>query len=127
MKRVELPLDVRRFVQTSIPSVPYIEALLLLRREPSMAWGVAELAQRIYVSETQAAWILKLLEEAGFAVKVEAEVDRYRYQPQAQLGELLDRVAQSYATNLLAVTDLIHSGLGKRAANFADAFRIRKD
>jgi hypothetical protein len=40
---------------------------------------------------------------------------------------LLDRVATHYAGNLLAITDLIHSSINRRANQFADAFRWRKD
>jgi hypothetical protein len=36
-------------------------------------------------------------------------------------------VAKAYATNLVAVTDVIHSRLDRRAQQFADAFRWRKD
>ena len=48
-------------------------------------------------------------------------------QPSPELAALLDRVATHYAANLLAITDLIHSGLNRRATQFADAFRWRKD
>ena len=47
MTMSELPVDVRRFVLTSIPSVPYLEALLLLRAEPQHAWTAGDLARRL--------------------------------------------------------------------------------
>ena len=127
MSRKDLPDDVRRFVLTSVPSVPYIESLLLLRREAASAWNPAQLARRIYVPESQAAQLLEALEAFGIAVKAAGEEAAYRYQPSAELGALLDRVATHYAGNLLAITDLIHSGLNRRANQFADAFRWRKD
>lgn len=122
-----LPDDVRRFVLTSVPSVPYIETLLLLRSEASSTWTAAQLARRIYVSEAQAAGLLAALEASGLAPQVPDCPNAYRYRPPAEMEELLSRVAMHYASNLLAITDLIHSGLGRRANTFAEAFRWRKD
>jgi hypothetical protein len=127
MKHPPLPDDVRRFVLTTVPSVPYIESLLLLRREAALTWNPAQLARRIYVPEAQAAQLLEALEASGVAASVEGEEKTYRYAPSAELAAMLDRVATHYASNLLAITDLIHSGLNRRANQFADAFRWRKD
>jgi hypothetical protein len=127
MSRQELPDDVRRFVLTSVPSVPYIESLLLLRRESASTWNASQLARRIYVPEAQAAQLLEALQASGVAAGVAGEENAYRYAPEPELAGMLDRVATHYAANLLAVTDLIHSGLNRRANQFADAFRWRKD
>jgi DNA-binding IscR family transcriptional regulator len=127
MKSPPLPDDVRRFILTSVPSVPYIESLLLLRREEAATWNAAQLARRVYVPESQAAQLLEALEASGIAAKVPGEENAYRYAPPPELANLLDRVATHYAGNLLAITDLIHSGLNRRATQFADAFRWRKD
>jgi hypothetical protein len=40
---------------------------------------------------------------------------------------MLEQVAQRYAADLVGVTDLIHSKIDKKAQQFADAFRWRKD
>jgi hypothetical protein len=122
-----LPDDVRRFVLTSVPSVPYIESLLLLRREAKSIWSAPGLARRIYVPEPLAAQLLDALAASGIAAPVPGAQGRYQYQPGSELAELLDRVATHYTGNLLAITDLIHSGLNRRANQFADAFRWRKD
>lgn len=127
MSRGALPDDVRRFVLTSVPSVPYIESLLLLRREAKSIWSASVLARRIYVPEPLAAQLLDALAASGIAAPVPGAQGRYRYQPAQELAELLDRVATHYTGNLLAITDLIHSGLNRRANQFADAFRWRKD
>lgn len=127
MTRADLPDDVRRFILTSVPSVPYIESLLLLRHEPGSSWSPSQLARRIYVPEAQAARLLEALRESGIAAKVPGTEDVYRYQPSAELADLLGRVATHYSRNLLAITDLIHSSLNRRANQFADAFRWRKD
>ncbi|WP_411880857.1 hypothetical protein [Polaromonas sp. YR568] len=127
MSHEPLPDDVRRFVLASVPSVPYIESLLLMRRDAGATWNASQLAARLYVPVAQAAQLLESLRTAGIAVPVPEAEGVYRYQPSPELAELLDRVAAHYAGNLLAVTDLIHSSLNRRANQFADAFRWRKD
>ena len=126
MTRPELPADVRRFILTSVPSVPFLEAVLLLRAEPATGWGVAELARRLYVPERTASELLKLLLESGIAAAV-GETGTARYGPGPELRERVDQLAQAYSTHLLAVTDLIHSRIDRRAQRFADAFRFRKE
>lgn len=123
MTQGDLPADLRRFILTSIPSVPYLEAVLLLRAEPR-AWRVQQLAQRLYVGERTAAELLAQLREGGVAEEADGGV---RYAPAPALRELLDQVAHAYAADLVTVTGLIHSRIDRRAQQFADAFRFRKE
>ena len=122
-----LPDDVRRFVFTTVPSVPHVEAVLLLRRESSASWTPGQLARRIYLPETRASGLLQELEAAGITEKMPEGEAGYRYRPSPELAGMLDRLAALYSTNLVAVTDLIHSSLDRRAHQFADAFRWKKD
>lgn len=123
----EIPDDVRRFVLTSIPSVPYLEALLLLRAEPGQAWDSTQLARRLYLSEKNAAALLALLHEAQL-LGAAPEAGYYQYQPVSdELDQMVGRVARAYSTNLVEITNLIHSATGKKAQHFADAFIWRKD
>ena len=120
----ELPADVRRFILTSVPSVPYLEAVLLLRADPRQAWTGTRLAQRLYVPERTAADLLVQLREGGVAEPADGGV---RFAPAPALADILDRLAAAYAAHLMSVTDLIHSRVERRAQQFADAFRFRKD
>ena len=122
----ELPADLRRFILTSIPSVPYLEAVLLLRADPGQAWGAAQLARRLYVPEQSGAELLALLRDSSIAAPAEA-AGTIRYAPAPELRELIDRLAAAYAQDLVAVTRLIHSRIDRRAQQFADAFRFRKE
>jgi hypothetical protein len=124
MARGELPAEVRRFILTSIPSVPFLEAVLLLRAEPAQAWDVYRLSRRLYVSERVATDLLQQLAASGIAAQDGAQV---RYSPVDELGSLVDALATAYAGDLVTVTDLIHSRIDKRAQQFADAFRFRKE
>lgn len=116
----------RRFILTSIPSIPYLEAVLLLRAEPRKDWDAAALARRLYVPERTGAELLALLGSSGIGQPV-GEGVALRYAPPAELGELVERLSDAYSANLVAVTDLIHSRIDRRAQQFADAFRFRKE
>jgi DNA-binding IclR family transcriptional regulator len=122
-----IPDDLRRFILTSIPSVPYLEAILLLQREAAAAWNAPQLARRLYLPEAQATQLLHTLEAAGVAEKDPAVPDAWRYLPAPDLAVMLERLERHYSADLFAVTTLIHSSLDKRAYQFADAFRWRKD
>lgn len=126
MNRRELPAEVRRFILTSIPSVPYLEAVLLLRAEPTADWDAPGLARRLYIGEKQAAELLQALGAAGIAM-AQPGTAAVRYAPAGPLAQLLDDVAAAYAADLVTITDLIHSRIDKRAQQFADAFRFRKE
>ena len=123
--RPELPPDLRRFILTSVPSVPYLEAVLLLRAEPQREWTVGDAARRLYLPEPRANELLSELAASGVAANAGAG---YRYAPATEeLALILERLASHYAIDLVGVTDLIHSRIDKKAQQFADAFRFRKD
>jgi hypothetical protein len=124
---VPLPDDIRRFVLTSVPSVPYLEALLLLRSQPQQPWDARAVARRLYVPEHTAEQLLRDIQAGGFA-QCPDDGDAWRYAPQDNnLAAMVDRVAEAYATRLVEVTTLIHSRVDRRAMQFADAFRFKKE
>jgi hypothetical protein len=128
MTHKDLPDDVRRFILTSVPSVPHLEAILLLRGEPAAPWNAAAVARRLYLAEANAAGLLRDLAAAGIASAEPEASQAFRYRPTTpELASMLDAVARAYSANLVGVTDLIHSRVDKRAQQFADAFRWRKD
>ncbi|WP_312519712.1 hypothetical protein [Massilia sp.] len=133
MTHPPIPEDVRRFILTSVPSVPFLEALLLLRADPARQWDGAMLAGRLYIGERVAADLLQALCTAGMARRCEPQADPTAsqppccYAPGEALRERIDRLAEVYARQLVDVTHLIHSSLDRKAQQFADAFRLRKD
>ena len=125
-----IPEDIRRFVLTSIPSVPHLEALLLLRADPAQAWTSASLAERLYVPEKAAHALLVDLCEARMITPHERPggTFEYFYAPGSpHLKSTIDQLADLYARHLLDITYLIHSKLDRKAQQFADAFTWRKD
>lgn len=128
MKGNALTDEMRRFILTSVPSVPYLEALLLLQSAPATAWDARALAARLYLGEPQAADLLAQLAAAGVAQPEGGVTPLYRYRPADDaLAQRLHALAKAYAEDLVGVADLIHSRIDKRAQRFADAFRLRKD
>jgi hypothetical protein len=129
MDNSSIPEDIRRFVLTSIPSVPFLEALLLMHADPSRQWSADTLARRLYVREKVAGALLDDLCRSGMAVRCDPPAgDAYSYRPDGEaLRERIDRLADLYATHLVEVTLLIHSSLDRKAQQFADAFKWRKD
>lgn len=128
MNRPVIPDDIKRLVLLSIPSVPYLEALLLLRGNATQAWRCSVVAQRLYLSDKETQNVLDELVLAGVLTIDERELPAYRYQPKSEnLCQMIDRLAAIYATNLVDVTHLIHSKMNKKAQQFADAFVWRKE
>jgi hypothetical protein len=123
-----IPDDVKRFVLDKIDSVAQLEAVLLLRGDQKKEWSVAALAARLYISEAQTTELLLGLRTQGLVGAGAQEATAYRYQPEtAELAEMVDRLAEIYARQLVAITHLIHSKQKPRIQAFADAFRLRKD
>ncbi|UUX94758.1 hypothetical protein [Aquabacterium sp. J223] len=122
---MKLPEDLQRFILVSVPSVPYLEALLLMRNGPPSGCSAAELARSLYIADRPAADLLAALAAAGVVAPADA-AGRFRYAPAPALAAMLDRLAEAYAQDLIAVTRLIHDGVHRNAQRFADAFRLRK-
>lgn len=119
--------EIRRFILGRIPSVPHLEALLLLRNEPR-EWGADAVAERLYIGEQAATVLLGELVAGGMLEATAESPRRYCYRPRSEtLRNLLDELAATYATHLVEVTQLIHSKTDRKAQHFADAFKWRKD
>lgn len=120
-----VPDDVRRFVLSSVPSVPWLEALLIFRGSVAPL-PVRALAERLYTSEERARQLVAEL-RASRLVATDDEVS-FRYAPATpEAAALVERLAQVYTAQLLEITRLIHSNTERKAQQFADAFKLRKD
>jgi hypothetical protein len=119
--------DVRRFILTSIPSVPFMEAILLFKALPGQAIETRSVAERLYVPEKQAAALVEQLASARIIETVPGEPHRHRFAPSPELAAMLDKATHAYVHNLIGVTRLIHSRTDRMAQQFADAFKFRKD
>jgi hypothetical protein len=119
-----IPGDVRRFLLAAIPTVPHLEALLLLRARQD-DWPNAQLASRLYVDAPTAANLLDDLVAAGLASRT---AETCRYAPSdADVANTVDALASLYKRQMVVIAELIHSSSDRKAQRFADAFRLRKE
>lgn len=126
MADTAIPDDVRHFVLEQIDSIAQLEGLLLLRAHPHTDWTVDAVAQRLFISPPAAAAVLSPLCAGAFLACREGSPASYRYAPATPaLADIVDRVAETYAKQLIPVTHLIHSKPKKSLQEFANAFRLR--
>ena len=122
-----IPDDVRRFVLTSIPTVPHLETLLLLWRDTRPGWTAEQIAERLYVPPALARGLAQDLCSADL---LECDGDplefRARRSPE-RLAKLVAGLDTAYTRHLREVTRLIHSNLDRRAERFKQAFTWKKD
>ena len=119
-----IPEDLRDFVLRHIDSIAQLEALLLLRRNPSDAWTADVAAKRLYITETEATNALDQLCADGLLTCADGS---YRFDPQSdEQRQMVEQLADSYRRHLIPITNLIH-GKPRRLREFSDAFKIRKE
>lgn len=126
MAEAGIPENVHQLIASSLDSVAEMEALLLLRAEPSKAWSSDEAAQRLYISPAEADKCLRALVARGLL----KEESGFRYAPATpELSQAVEDLAETYRTRLIPITRLIHSKSAKTSnvQLFADVFRFRKD
>lgn len=120
-----IPDGVRRFLLAAIPTVPHLEALLLLHAAPRERWDIAALARRLYVDPATTA---RLIDDLAAHDLVDVDAATCRFSPVSPaLADVVDQLAGVYARHVVEVAELIHSSSDRKARQFADAFRLRKE
>jgi hypothetical protein len=119
-----IPGELRAFISRHLYSVAQLEALLLFRAHAETIWTAENLAARLYISAEQAIPLLASMREDRL---IEAVDQGFRYRGgTAEQRQVIDRLADYYASHLVAVTNLIHAK-PRRIREFAKAFRLKKD
>ena len=127
MPREPLPEELRRFILTAIPSVPFLEAMLVYREARGEPLPPQFVVRRLYIPERVAAEVIEQLLAAHFIERAGDPAIGHRFAPEGELAARAEQLAAYYRSHLVEVTELIHSKTGRIAQQFADAFRIRKD
>lgn len=115
--------ELRDFILERIDSVAQIEALLLIRSDPRSQWSATRLAERLYISKSEAAEALSRL-CASELLSCTDEIYRLEGVPD-QNRMLIEQLVEVYSHHLIAVTNLVHSK-PRGTGSFADAFKFRK-
>jgi hypothetical protein len=103
-----IPDDIRRFVLTSIPSIPYLEAALLFRRDPTSEWSARSVSRALYISEATDAELIQAPLSAAI-ITARGDPSLFQCSPRdATLDQLLGRLAEIYRTDMIGVTQLVH-------------------
>lgn len=119
-----LPAELQEFLAKHIDSIAQLEALLLLRDAPDVAWDVQATARRLYIDDQQASHVLAHLCAEGL---VESEAGTFRFRPRSdELSRLAGLLDEYYRRYLVPITNLIHAK-PRRIQQFADAFKLKKD
>jgi len=125
MRDPKIPDAVRRFVLTSVPSVPFLEAAQLFHSTPDVVYTTQAVAAALY---SQPAVGAKLVNELLHAGVVAPSGDGYRYAPRdAELSAALEALIVCYRTNLVGITNLVHDATQRSAEKFANAFKLKKE
>src|SRR3569832_341748 len=91
MQQTRISDDVRRFI-FALPSVPHLEAILLMRSGPNKSWGADALAKHLYISEDQANNLLQDLNSDGICCADPDAVDRHFFRPtKLELANLINK------------------------------------
>jgi hypothetical protein len=119
-----IPSDVRDFIFRYIDSVAQLEALLLLRNNPTETWDAAKIAKRLYSGERETKASLSQLCQNGLLTMADG-IYRYEFES-PERADMVDRLIVVYTRHLIPVTNIIH-GKPRRIRQFADAFKFRKE
>jgi Mn-dependent DtxR family transcriptional regulator len=121
-----IPDELRRFILTSIPSVPYLEAALLFHADPGTSRTIEEIASALYLRQSAVSQLIADMCEAGLLRKSDDEGLLFQYAANGALGSMIARLADEYRKNLIEVTHVIHDETQRSATRFAAAFELRK-
>lgn len=120
--------EIDRFIVEEIDSVPQLEALLLFWRSRPKSWTRADLAKSLYVSPDIAQNILKSLQERQLIRGLDEPTGSYALEIDSSERErLFASLEKVYRTELVRISNMIHTKASRALRDFAHAFRFRKD
>ncbi|RJF96159.1 hypothetical protein [Noviherbaspirillum saxi] len=110
MQQNYIPDEVKQFILGTIPSVPFLEAMLLIRAKAEHPWDGSRLAKRLYMTERAATDVLNQLHQAGLTKEIEGLPGFHCYAPSKPgVAVIIDQLASTYAQHLVEISNLIHS------------------
>lgn len=114
--------ELRAFIEAAFPTVWALETLLRLHREPERSWTPDALVADLRASGPLVEDCLATLERAGLIAQLDGS---WRYRPASTaLGDLVDRLALTYAERPFSVTGVITKKGSGALRGFADSFRL---
>jgi predicted ArsR family transcriptional regulator len=119
--------EVYRFIFENIDSVPHLEALLLLWNTRPANWSPENLAKRLYIDRNSARDLLQDLSREELIAPAAETTEQFYYKTKSpEMDRLIATVDETYRTQLVRVSTLIHSKASSAVRDFARAFRFTK-
>ena len=129
MHEDEIPDVVQRLIREAVRTYDALEVVLLLHRERTQAWRVAEVAAAVRVSEEAARTALAELTQAGLAVATSsAGAEAFRLDTdRPEVRAAIARLADAWERHRLAMIKLMNASALERlrtgaARALSDAF-----
>jgi hypothetical protein len=125
MVKQQISENVKRFIKEQIQTVPKLEVLLLLHREQSRPFTLAEVANELNF-EPDTAWEqLAALEAIGLIENFDKS--SYRYHPaNERLRSIVDRLAITYRKQRVPILSAILAEKPNKARRFVEAFKCAR-
>lgn len=115
--------ELAAFIEAAIPSVWALEALIVLKRNPEIAWATDELVAEMRASTTLVTDCITVLQRAGLVIEQSGTV---RYWPASPaLAALADALQNTWRERPVAVVNRITARRSDPLIGFADSFRLR--
>ena len=127
MAKQHISDGLKKFIKEQIQTVPKLEVLLLLHREPGRSFLVTEVAQELGFDNDTAQEQLSAL-EAIKLVKKNTQKSSYRYSPlNVALDSVVDRLAVAYPKQRVAILSAILAGEPDKVRRFVEAFKLTRN
>ena len=116
-----------RFILDHIDSVPHLEAVLLLWRQPSEHWTVEGVAKRLWIEGKDARSILQDLVHENLITAFAGEQGQELYEADRRNNRILQAVADAYREEMVRISRMIHAKPSSSVRAFARAFRFTRE
>jgi predicted transcriptional regulator len=123
MPKQQISEGVKTFIREQIQTVPKLEVLLLLHRQQSRAFTLAEVAKELGFEHDTAQEQLTSLEAIGL-IETNQDKSNYRYHPvNPTIGSIVDRLAIAYPRQRVPILSAILAKDPNKVRRFVEAFK----
>lgn len=120
--------NVKKFIQTYVSSIPYVEAILLIRSDDKKNWSITDVSQRLFIDDKTVEPIIKQLIKAKIIITDPKLSYLYKYSPDNEdIKMVIDELSVCYSAHLVEVTNLIYSNIEQNASKLSKGFMWRDD
>lgn len=124
----EFPRSVGLLVDGCIDSVEALSVLLLLHGSPAREWSIEEINRELRSTPSSIRIRLEDLYRRKVLMHSLADSSKHQYLPfSPEIRDAVDQLAHLYRAKPYRVIERIYSRPTRIIAEFAEAFRIRKD